>query len=498
MKAYADLESRFARLSDIGGALAVLSWDRSAIMPAGGNEARAEQVATLQVLAHEILTDASIAGLLGEAEAEAGGLGLWQQANLREMRREWAHAAAVPADLVAASARACARCEMAWRAARPAADFAAVRPLLEEVLRLTRQIGEAKSAALGVGVYDALLDQFDPGSRQQRIDVLFAELEAELPGLLGEILEAQRRRPAASSLSGPFPIEAQRGLGVDLMAKLGFDFNHGRLDVSLHPFCGGVPDDVRITTRYNEADFAPALMGVLHETGHALYERGLPQTWRRQPVGQSRGMSVHESQSLLIEMQACRSRDFLRFAAPLMRAAFGGDGSEWDADNLHRLYTRVEPGFIRVDADEVTYPAHILLRYRMERALVAGDLTLADLPDAWNEGMQRLLGLTPPNDALGCLQDIHWFDGAWGYFPSYTLGALLAAQLFEAARQSDPEMLPGISVGDFAPLLSWLRAEVHGKGRLLDTEELVVQTTGSPLGTEAFIRHLRRRYLAAD
>jgi carboxypeptidase Taq len=279
------------------------------------------------------------------------------------------------------------------------------------------------------------------------------------------------------------------------MTRLGFDFDHGRLDVSTHPFCGGIPDDVRITTRYDEADFASALMGVLHETGHALYERGLPEAWRRQPVGQSGGMTLHESQSLLIEMQACRSREFLSYAAPLMRAAFGGKGPEWEVDNLHRLYTRVQPGFIRVDADEVTYPAHILLRYRLERALVSGDLALADLPGAWDEGMQRLLGLAPPNDAVGCLQDIHWFDGAWGYFPSYTLGALLAAQLFEAAREGEPEIAPAISRGEFAPLLSWLRANVHGKGRLVDTEALVIQATGRPLGTEAFLAHLRRRYL---
>ena len=280
------------------------------------------------------------------------------------------------------------------------------------------------------------------------------------------------------------------------MELLGFDFHHGRLDVSLHPFCGGTPDDVRITTRYDEADFSSALMGVMHETGHALYERGLPAAWRGLPVGEPRGMMLHESQSLLIEMQVCRSRAFLDFAAPLFRREFGGDGPAWQADDLYRSYTRVEPGLIRVEADEVTYPAHVILRYNLERAMIAGDLDPADLPGAWNDGMRKLLGVTPPNDRLGCLQDIHWYDGAWGYFPTYTLGAMAAAQLFQAAVAADAAIPTGIAQGDFAPLIGWLRANVHAKGSLLTARELLSEATGRPLDPEAFKAHLRRRYLS--
>ena len=294
---------------------------------------------------------------------------------------------------------------------------------------------------------------------------------------------------------GPFPIEAQRRAGIRLMERLGFDFAHGRLDVSLHPFCGGTPDDVRITTRYDEADFTQALMGVLHETGHALYERGLPPDWRNQPVGDARGMSIHESQSLLVEMQVCRSREFLEFAAPLLRECFGGTGPAWDADNLYRLYTKVERGFIRVDADEVTYPAHVILRYRLERALVAGELDLADLPAAWNAAMRELLGIVPPDDRLGCLQDVHWYDGAWGYFPTYTLGAMTAAQLFAAAKRADPAIAPGIAKGEFAPLMRWLRANIHSQGSRLSTTEVIEKATGAPLNDAVFRAHLRSRYL---
>jgi carboxypeptidase Taq len=280
------------------------------------------------------------------------------------------------------------------------------------------------------------------------------------------------------------------------MERIGFDFAHGRLDESAHPFCGGVPEDVRLTTRYDEADFAKALMGTLHETGHALYKRGLPAEWRLQPVGAARGMAMHESQSLFLEMQVCRSRAFAGFAAPLLREIFGGIGDAWDADTLYRRQIHVEPGPIRVDADEITYPAHVILRYRLERAMIAGDLEPADLPGAWAEGLRELLGIAPGNDREGCLQDIHWYDGAWGYFPTYTLGALIAAQLFEAARRDIPDLMPTIAAGEFGMLLGWLRQRVHTKGSLLSTAELVESATGEPLGAASFERHLRARYLA--
>ncbi|MBL8706893.1 MAG: carboxypeptidase M32, partial [Rhodospirillales bacterium] len=303
------------------------------------------------------------------------------------------------------------------------------------------------------------------------------------------------RRPKPVPLPGPFPADKQRALGRRLMESIGFDFAHGRLDESAHPFTGGIPDDVRITTRYDEEDFTRGLMGVLHETGHALYERGLPARWRLQPVGDARGMALHESQSLLMEMQACRSRAFVTFAAPLMRAAFEGIGPAWDAENVYRIYTRVEPGFIRVDADEVTYPAHVILRYRLEKAMIAGELDLADLPGAWNEGMKSLLGIVPPDDRLGCLQDIHWPDGAWGYFPTYTLGAMAAAQLFAAAKQAVPGLVEDIARGDFQPLMAWLVQNVHGQGSRGTTDEILAAATGAPLGDAAFRAHLQARYI---
>ena len=494
---YAELEKRFARMSAIHRAGAILNWDRSTMMPVGASADRAEQLATLAVLGHEAIVAPDMPDLLARAGQGQEALDSWQQANLREMHRAWVHENALPADLVEARTKAASACEMAWREARKNADYKSLISTLTEVLAVTRRIGEAKGAALGVSLYDALLDEFEPGGRAERVDRLFAELRSFLPDLLGRVLERQRSLPAPLPLEGPFPVEAQRRLGEGLIRAIGFDFNHGRLDVSAHPFTGGTPDDVRITTRYDEADFARALMGVLHETGHALYEAGLPKAWGHQPVGNARGMTLHESQSLLMEMQACRGRAFIDFAAPQMCAAFGRSGPAWETDNIYRIYTRVEPGFIRVDADEVTYPLHIMLRYRLERAMLAGDLALADLPGAWNDGMRELLGIVPPNDTLGCLQDIHWPDGGWGYFPTYTLGALAAAQLFAAARRAEPGLLESIGRGDFAPLLRWLRTNVHGKGSFSATDEILTEATGAPLGVAAFKAHLESRYLSA-
>lgn len=492
---YGRLEDIFRRLALIEEAAGVLHWDMSVVMPPGGATARAEQLAALRVLAHEILTGPAIADLLDDAAANASGLDHWQVANLSEMRRLWIHAGAVPADLVAARSRAASECEEIWRTARAEADFATLRPYLEQVVTLAREAGQAKAAALDLPVYDALLDEYEPHADAAHIVKTLDDYATLLPELLDAVLARQAREPAPLEAAGPFPVAAQRLLCRRMAETVGLDFNSARLDESLHPFSGGVPEDSRITTRYDESDYANALMGVLHESGHAMYERGLPAAWRYQPVGRARGMTMHESQSLLIEMQICRSREFFEWAAPVIAEAFGQTGAAWTAENLYRRATTVRPGFIRVDADEVTYPAHVILRTRLERAMIGGDLAIADLPGAWNDGMTALLGITPPDDRLGCLQDIHWPGGDFGYFPTYTLGAMAAAQLAEAARQADPAIMPAISRGDFAPLMAWLRVHVHGKGSLSSTDEILREATGRPLDAIAFRAHLGRRYL---
>lgn len=498
MTPYQQLERRFQRIAAVNDAGGILSWDYQTMMPEGAGPRRGDQMAALSVIAHELLTAPEVGDWLDAADAaEAGEGDDWRRANLREMRRRYAHATALPADLVEAQSKAASDCEMVWRGARADSDFPRLLPSLTHLLGLVRQAAAAKAEKLGLSPYDALLDEYDPGNRSARIDGIFAELAGFLPELIGRVIDRQAAQPAVLPLSGPFPVDRQKALGESLMRRVGFDFTRGRLDVSLHPFCGGATDDVRITTRYDEADFMKALLGVLHETGHALYEQGRPADWPMQPVGEARGMTAHESQSLIIEMQAVRTDEFLDWLAPAAAAAFDGTGDAWSAGNFKRHCRRVGRGFIRVDADEVTYPAHVVLRYRLERALIAGDLGLADLPGAWNDGMQELLGVTPPDDRRGCLQDIHWPGGAFGYFPTYTLGAMTAAQLFAAATAESPAIRPGLAAGDFAPLTGWLREKVHGRGCLPDSAEaLLTSASGRPLDPQTFRRHLEQRYLA--
>jgi len=493
--AYAELERRHRRLSALDGAAAVLQWDRATMMPEGGAGARAGQLAELALVAHAQASDPALAGLLEEAEAHADALDPWQAANLRWMRRGFRRATALPPALVDALSRACSEAEMRWRSARAASDFASLRPALEEVVARVRERAQAEGDAFGLAPYDALLDAHDPGRREDAITPLFARLAAVLPPLLEEVLAHQAGLPPVAAPEGPFPVAAQEALARRVLVGLHFDFAHGRLDTSHHPFTGGVPDDVRITTRYRSDEFLSSLLAVVHEAGHAQYERGLPPAWRHQPVGASLGMTIHESQSLVLEMQAGRSRPFLRHLATCAAEHFGDAVRGLDGETLVRMAHRVERGLVRVDADEVGYPLHVLLRFRLERALLRGDLAVRDLPAAWNDGMRDLLGVTPPDDRLGVLQDIHWPSGALGYFPSYTLGALAAAQLFAAARRTVPGIVEALGEGDFGPLLGWLRTRVHARGALASPDALLESATGAPLGTAAFEQHLRSRYL---
>lgn len=497
MSAYTKLQDHFGRISDLNHIQQIVRWDEAAMMPVGGGEARGKAMATLDVVVHELSTDAKLADLISSAESQPD-LSEWDKANLGQIKRKWLLARTVPSDLVEAQSRAAAKCEQSWRELRAANDWNGLLPLLQEVLNLTRKEAELRAEATGLSQYDALIDLYEPGLKSETVAALFADLKSFLPAFVDSVLQKQSAK-ALLPLAGPFSIDRQRELALTLMKTLGFDMQHGRLDVSHHPFCGGVPDDVRITTRYTDNSFTEALMAVLHETGHALYQQGLPSAWRDQPVGEALGMAIHESQSLLMEMQACRTREFLHYISPMLRDTFlqpAADASPWSVDNLYRHYIRVEKGFIRVDADEVTYPLHIILRFELEQDLLAGRLPLADLPQAWDAKMQQYLGLsTAGNDRDGCMQDVHWMAGIFGYFPTYSLGAMTAAQLFAAAKKDSPGLLEGISRGDFTALLSWLRTNVHGLGCLLTAEELLTRATGSPLDSNYFKEHLKSRYL---
>ncbi|CAK6492872.1 Thermostable carboxypeptidase 1 [Pantoea sp. Nvir] len=490
--AYQQLSATFQRLSRFGHLMAVAGWDMQTMMPSGGSQARGEALAEMGVLRHSILTDPRVGELI--QEAEQADLNDVERANLREMQRAWQQASLLPASLVEAKSLAGSRCEHAWREQRPANDWQGFAANLKEVVRLSREEAQLRADANGTSRYDALLDLYEPGMTSAKLDATFGELKSWLPDLLQRVVEKQAQERVELP-QGPFAVEAQRQLGLSVMATLGFDFRHGRLDVSAHPFCGGVPDDVRITTRYNQDEFLSALMGVIHETGHARYEQGLPQQWRDQPVGLARSTAIHESQSLFMEMQLGRSCEFLQRILPQVCDKLGAQPA-LNAENFVRLTQRVRPALIRVDADELSYPAHVILRFEIERALIEGEIEVEDIPALWDEKMMHSLGLdTRGNYRDGCMQDIHWTDGAFGYFPTYTLGAMYAAQLFQAVKKALPDLGERLQHGELQPVFDWLQQNIWQHGSRFPTEQLLINATGEALNPRFFRQHLEQRYL---
>lgn len=490
--AYQELHRLFTRLSRFDHLSAISGWDMQTMMPPGGNKARSEALAELSVLRHQILTDRNTGELLDRAQQET--LEEIDRANLREMRRQYDNAVLVPDSLVEAKSLAGARCEHAWRTQRPANDWRGFSVNLREVVKLSREEAQIRANALGCSRYDALLNLYEPGMRSSDLDRIFGDLKTWLPDLLQKVVAKQQQEPCLIP-QGPFDVDSQRKLGLSVMAMLGFNFDGGRVDVSAHPFCGGVPEDVRITTRYNEKEFLTALLGIIHETGHARYEQNLPREWLDQPVALARSTAIHESQSLFFEMQLARSADFLKIIRPLIVNQFGEQPALAEG-NFIRLNQRVKPGLIRVDADEVSYPAHVILRYEIERALIEGEIEVEDIPALWNEKMLSYLGLdTTDNYRNGCMQDIHWTDGAFGYFPTYTVGAMYAAQLFHSASNALPNLNQAIAAGDLSGLFQWLQQNIWRHGSRYSTETLITNATGETLNPRYFRQHLENRYL---
>lgn len=483
---YQNLTQLFQNLSHLSHLQSIGSWDEAVMMPVGGGAARASALATLNTLSHQLLTKTEVGEWLKMAEDDSS-LGAWQQANLSWMKKAYQNAICLPTALVKRLTESAMRCEQAWRVYRAENNWKDFAPLLDKNIQLVKESANIRANVFEKEAYDVLLDDFSPGFTQQIINPIFDELKSKLPSLLDKVMKKQS---TPIMPEGPFAIDQQKQLGLTMMKAIGFDFNHGRLDVSHHPFCGGVPQDVRITTRYDEADLLQSLMGVCHETGHACYEQQLPEQWLDQPVGKALGMSVHESQSLLIEMQVCRSQSFMPFLSQCLISVFG-EQAAFSSDNLYALNRFVQPGLIRVDADEVTYPLHVILRYEIERELIVGRIQTRDLPELWDTKMQAYLGLsTKGDDKNGVMQDVHWPSGAFGYFPAYTLGRLIAAQLYQTMLAEYPKIPFEVSEGDFRTIMRWLKTHVHGRASSVDTQQLLKDATGHELSTRAFLEHV--------
>jgi len=490
--AYGRLYRAFERLHRFEHLQQIVYWDRAAVMPEGGTQARSAALSELAALLHQHRTDPALKADLAQAEQE--DLNDWQRANLREMRREWRSANALPEALVQRRQQATAACEHAWRSQRPANDWAGFLPNLRQVVQVARDEAQYLSQDLGVRPYDALMDRYEPGMRCEQVDQLFGDLQQWLPGLIRQVQARQAGR-ALITPQGPFSVEAQRALCAKVMDLLGFDWQRGRLDVSTHPFSGGVPEDVRLTTRYRTDEFLGSLMGAIHETGHGRYEQMRPRDWLAQPASAARSMAIHESQSLSFEMQLGCHPGFVGLMAPLIRQAFG-DQPAFELGNLQRLLTRVTPGLIRVDADEVTYPAHVIIRYGIERRLIEGEIEVEDIPALWDEGMAHWLGLdTRGNFKDGPMQDVHWPEALFGYFPCYTLGAMYAAQWLATVRQQVADVDARIAAGDLQPVLGWLQHHIWEQGSLWPTDELARRASGQALNPAFYRAHLEARYL---
>lgn len=493
MGALESLRERLAAIADLNAAQAVLGWDQETYMPPAGVEARSYQLATLGRIAHEMFTADEVGELLVDAEGEASGVDPDSDDArlLRVTRRDFDRATRLPSRLVAELARATSLAQQAWKEARVEDDFARFRPHLERVLELTLE--KAQAFGYEATPYDALLDEYEPEMKTARVAETFATLRERLVPLVAAI--GQRPAPDDGCLRRAFDDRAQWEFGLAVVRDFGFDFRRGRQDRSAHPFSTNFSvDDVRITTRVQQ-DFLPTgLFGTLHEAGHAMYEQGVDRALDRTPLAGGTSLGVHESQSRLWENLVGRSRPFWEHYYPRLQAVFPAQLSGVPLDAFYRAINRVEPSLVRVEADEVTYNLHIMLRFELELELVEGRLAVRDLPEAWNEGMRELIGLVPDSDADGVLQDIHWSLGAIGYFPTYSLGNLISAQLYEVARREVGGLEEGFGHGEFGPLLAWLRDRVHRHGRKFTADELLARIGAGELDAGPWLSYVERKF----
>ncbi|HEY9248298.1 MAG TPA: carboxypeptidase M32 [Rariglobus sp.] len=494
---YERLVAKLKRIHYLGTVAGLLGWDEQVNLPPDSADQRAEQLALLAELQHAAASDPEIGKLLAGLENQVCHLMSDKPSGfdgrrvvLREARKDYERVVKLPSEFVAEKARLSSAAYHAWAEAKTKSDFAAFAPFLEKHLALAKQ--EAAYLGWGDRPYDYAIDKHDPGMTAANLAELFAELKAGLVPLVRAIAASPVR--ARTDIFKGFPVDAQRAFLREVTERLGFNYRRGRIDVSLHPFCEGSGADIRMTTRFDADHPLDSLFSSIHETGHGLYEQGLPLDAQGTPLGQNAGMGVHESQSRLWENQVSRSRPFWTFFEPRFRETFPAQLAAVSSDELYLAVNEVSPTLIRVDSDEVHYNLHILLRFELERRLFAGELAVRDLPAAWNALSAELLGLTPPSDKQGVLQDVHWSGGAFGYFPSYCLGNMIAAQLWFTVRREFPELDADFEKGDFSRLLGWLRANIHGQGRRHETLELVRRVTGEALTPKYLLRYLQERY----
>ncbi len=490
---YDSLEEKLQDKSRLGAVMGILHWDQEVIMPKGGATSRARQMASLAAVLHDKSTDTQLEGMLDRLlQCPEAQFNEYEWRNIQEAKRDYDLETRVPRRLVKELAELSSKGHSIWAKARDENRFSDFAPTLKRLIDLKKEWAACVSPEKHP--YDANIDLFERDATIAIITPLFEKLKAELIPLVRAIAESGKKVDT-SPLEGKFPLDKQETLGRKISEAMGFSFDQGRMDVSIHPFSGGGDfTDVRITTRYGEDNFVESLYAVIHETGHGLYEQGRMQDWPDLPVSESLTMGVHESQSLFWERMIAQGRPFLNHYLPLFIETFPEQMNGVDIDSLYAAINQVSPSYIRVEADEMTYPLHVILRFEIELGIFDGSISVDELPEVWNQKMQEYLGLTPPTDTEGVLQDVHWSGGAFGYFPSYTLGAMYACQYYQALKRDVPDIEDQVSQGKLEPVKKWLNQNIHSKGRLYSAEGLCQRVTGEVLNPEYFIGYLKNKY----
>ena len=484
---------KLAERSRLGGVMGLIQWDQEVMMPSGAGESRAQQIAALAGVLHDKATDPLLGKHLSQLiQADQHVFNSFEWCNIREGKRDYDIQTKVPKELAQEIAELGSRGHQVWAKARHDNRFEDFVPVLKRFIVLKKKWAEYVFP--GMAPYDANIDIYERGMTMAKITPIFQKLKAELIPLIRAIQD-KGWQPEGSFLIGDFPIAKQEALGSQISRDIGFSFDHGRMDVSVHPFCGGShPTDVRITTRYRTDNFIESLYAVIHETGHALYEQGRMEEGRDLPASDSLTMGIHESQSLFWERMIAQDLTFCDHYLEAFKTTFPESFKNISSEELYHAINISKPSFIRVEADEVTYPMHVILRYEIEKGLFDGSIEVEKLPTIWNDRMEEYLGIRPPTDAQGVLQDVHWSGGAFGYFPSYTLGAMYACQFFESMRKDFPDVRDAVRSGNFSKIKSWLNNKIHRQGRLYSADELVHKVTGSYLDPEIFIKYLKDKY----
>jgi carboxypeptidase Taq len=494
--AYVELCKLLRDAAHLASVAALVNWDQETYMPPAGGEGRAEQASILATIIHERRTSGRIGELIATCEADDALMkpGSETAADIREMRRDYNLATKLPGELVAELARTSSQSQEVWKVAREKNDFGMFAPWLEKMFALSRTKAQCYGVAEGGEVYDGLLDEYEPGATAAMIESVFTPLRGRLTELLKRVA-TEGKAPSEKPLKVKIDADRQHKFGLFVLERLGFDLNAGRLDVTTHPFCSGIAQgDTRLTTRYRDEKFTDALYGTLHEMGHGLYEQGLPKAAKfGQPLAGDISLGIHESQSRMWENFVGRSKSFWKWAMPLARKHLGKELGKFDAKDLFMAVNTAKPSLIRVEADEATYNLHVMVRFEIERALLNGSMKVKDVPGEWNRRYKEYLGIKVPDDRRGCLQDVHWSFGLIGYFPTYTLGNLYAAQFWEKINLDIPDLSKQIGKGQFSELKKWLNTKIHRHGRRYRAGELCKMVTGAELSADPLMRHLTAR-----